>query len=288
MLDLRLYAIVLRLSALRPGAVPADHGDQARAALLNLIRSGDLPLSRRLHDANTRKPYTVSLLNGGKRGRDGALHFGMGDSAEWRFTLLHEPAFEALLRRYIWNQTLPHVRIGAVEFQISNAFASGSHPDSGSITLAALHERWNVAPETLPRSIVLDFLSPTAFNLGQDRASGRYRIRSTPDARTLFSTLRKHWLKLGGVAPGDEFDTWVGERVETRPLNPRAHTVFVERRPVESFSGRVSFTVHGSDVRWLPLLHLLADLAFWTGVGYQTSRGMGQVRRVQTEEPSYG
>jgi len=28
------------------------------------------------------------------------------------------------------------------------------------------------------------------------------------------------------------------------------------------------------------LLHLLADLSFWTGVGYQTTRGLGQVRRV--------
>lgn len=283
MLDLRLYAIVLRLTALRPGAIPADHGDQARAALLSLIRSGDLALSQKLHDENARKPYTISLLNGDKRGRDGALHFGVGDSADWRFTLLHEPAFEALLRRYILSRALPHVRIGAVEFEITDAFASGSHPDSGSSTLAALHDRWNVAPETLPRRIILDFRSPTAFNLGQDRATGDYRIRSTPDARTLFSTLRKRWLKLGGAAPGDEFDVWVGEQVEARQIDPRAHTILVERRPVESFSGRVEFTVHGSDIRWLPLLHLLADLAFWTGAGYQTPRGMGQVRRAEPE-----
>ncbi|GAB4308487.1 MAG: hypothetical protein Kow00117_01750 [Phototrophicales bacterium] len=34
------------------------------------------------------------------------------------------------------------------------------------------------------------------------------------------------------------------------------------------------------DLRWLPYLHLLVDLSFWTGVGYQTTRGMGQVRKV--------
>src|SRR5437764_87842 len=118
MTDLRLYAIVLRMVALHPGAVPADHGDQARAALLNLIRTGDQALSQTLHDDNTHKPYTISLLNGGKRGRDRALNFNTGDSADWRFTLLCEPAFEALLRRYILSRELPHARIGAVEFQI--------------------------------------------------------------------------------------------------------------------------------------------------------------------------
>ena len=283
--DLRLYAIVLRLAALRPGAIPADHGDQARAALLNLIRRGDLSLAQTLHDENTRKPYTISLLSGGKRGGDSALHFGVGDRADWRFTLLCEPAFEALLRRYILSRDLPHMRIGAVEFQIVDAFASGSHPDSGSVTLPALHDRWSQEPQSLPHEIMLDFLSPTAFNLGQDRVSGRYRIRSTPDARTLFSTLRKRWIKLGGAAPGDEFDVWVGEQIETLPFDLHPKTVYVERRPVDGFIGRVGFTLHGNELRWLPLLHLLSDLTFWTGAGYQTSRGMGQVRRVDASDP---
>lgn len=280
MTDLRLYAIVLRLVALRPGAIPADHGDQVRAALLNLIRMGDQALSQALHDDNVPKPYTISLLDGGKRSRDRAMNFNVGDSADWRFTLLCEPAFEALLRRYILSRELPHVRIGAVEFQVADAFASGSHPDSGSITLPALHERWNQPPETLPHAITLDFRSPTAFNLGQDSVTGKYHIRSTPDARTLFSALRKRWIKLGGVAPGDEFDQWASDQIEIQPLNLRTQTVYVERRPISGFLGQVSFTTFGADLRWLPVLHLLADLAFWTGVGYQTPRGMGQVRRL--------
>ncbi len=287
MIDLRLYAIVLRLAALRPGAIPVDHGDQARAALLNLIRMGDQTLSQTLHDDNAPKPYTISLIDGGRRGRDRALNFNTGDSADWRFTLLCVPAFEALLRRYILSRELPHVRIGAVEFQIVDAFASGSHPDSGSITLLALHDRWNQSPEILPHIITLDFRSPTAFNLGQDHATGDYHIRSTPDARTLFSTLRKRWIKLGGAAPGDEFDQWVSDQIEIQPLNLRTQTVYVERRPISGFFGQVNFIAFGTELRWLPVLHLLADLAFWTGVGYQTPRGMGQVRRLD-QGKAYG
>lgn len=278
----RLYAIVLRLAAMRRGAIPANHGDQARAALFNLVRQGDSPLAQRLHDDNSAKPYTISLLNGGKRSRDGALHFGDGEQADWRFCLLIEPAFEALLRKYLLNRNLPHVRIGAVPFAVIDAFASGAgHPDSGHISIEELTERWiNRDAVHLPRDITLDFRSPTAFQLGQDPDTKAYRIRSSPDARTLFSALRKRWVKLGGSDAGDEFDVWVSEHIEQQPLQLRTHNLVVERRPIHGFMGQVNYKLHGADVRWLPYLHLLADLTFWTGAGYQTTRGMGQVRRL--------
>lgn len=278
--NLHLYAIVFRLAATRPGAIPKDHGDQARAGLLDLIRRGDFPLAERLHDQNMQKPYTINLLQGGKQGRDSALHFGEGDSAFWRFTLLHEPAFEALLRRYLLSRSLPHVRIGAVEFAVIDAFASGaSHPGSGHTSIAELQSRWNCPPDTLPDRLVLDFQSPTVFSLGTDPDRRERRWCAMPDATILFSSLRKKWALLGGMEPGDQFDQWVREEVEVEPLRLQTRTVVVERRPITGFMGQVRFRVRGEG-HWLPLLHLLADLTFWTGAGYQTTRGMGQVRYI--------
>ncbi|PJF20995.1 MAG: hypothetical protein CUN56_13340 [Phototrophicales bacterium] len=283
MSEKRLYAIVLRLAAMRRGALPRDHGDQARAALLSLIREGDSPLAKFLHDENIAKPYTISLVKGGKRGKDGASHFGDGDTADWRFTLLLEPAFEALWRKYLLNNRLPHVRIGWMHFAVVDAFVSGfGHADSGNISVDELIDRWTVPPDELSRRIVLDFQSPTAFNLGQDRETKAYRIRSHPDARTLFSSLRKRWVKLGGADAGDEFDEWVSQSVEQDAFHVRTQKVRVERRPITGFMGQVAYTVHGRDLSWLPYLHLLADLSFWTGAGYQTTRGMGQVRNIMT------
>ncbi len=280
----RLYAIVLRLAALRPGAVPADHGDQSRAALFNLIEQGDHVLAAGLHDTNRRKPYTISLLQGGRRGGDGALHFAEGHTADWRFTLLCEPAFEALLRRYLLNRALPHVRIGAVSFAVVDAFASGrGHPESGHTTQLELHNRWNQPAEALPNRIRLDFCTPTAFNLGTDGATGRRRFASLPETRHIFSTLRKRWLELGGLAPGDEFDSWAAAHLTMETDGIRTHRVRVERASFEGFTGRLTFRA-GSDRCWLPLAHLLADLTFWTGVGYQTTRGLGQVRRLPIPE----
>ncbi len=279
MSEKRLYAIVLRLAAASRGSLSAEHGDHARAALLNLIREGDSPLAQKLHDDNNAKPYTISLIQGGKRSKDGAQHFGEGDVAEWRFTLLIEPAFEALLRKYLLNRALPHIRIGVVRFAIVDAFASGTgHPDSGHISVSELNERWNGSAENLQKNIKLDFHSPTAFNLGQDPETRHYRIRSSPDARTLFSTLRKRWVKLGGIDAGDEFDAWVDQNLEQTVINLQTHTLRVEKRLITGFMGQVEYRLYGTNLHWLPYLHLLANLTFWTGAGYQTTRGMGQVR----------
>jgi CRISPR-associated endoribonuclease Cas6 len=282
MTEKRLYAIVLRLAALRHGAIPANHGDQVRGALLHLIRKGDSQLAQQLHDENSSKPYAISLIDGGKRGKDGALHFADGDRAEWRFSLIMQLAFEALLLKSLLNNQLPHVRIGAIDFAITDVFVSRtSHKDSGYISVSELGKGWQRPEEQLPRRIVLDFQSPTAFSLGQDKVTKEYRFRTSPDARTLFSSLRKRWVKdFGGADAGDEFDDWVSKTIEQEIIQMQSYKVRVENRTVTGFTGQIAYQHYGTDTRWLSYLCLLADLTFWIGVGYQTTRGMGQVRRV--------
>lgn len=278
MSELRLYAIVLRLAALRAGTLPADHGDQARAALFNLIRLEDMALSEKLHNTNVQKPYTISLLQGEQFSRDRALHFNEGDTADWRFTLLRDPTFEVLLHRFLLRQPLPEIRIGAVNFTILDAFVSGHcHADSGHIGLSELWQRWNCAPDTVSRQIILRFKSPTTFSLGTEHQVRFWR--TLPYPRTLFSTLRKRWKTMAGVEPGDDFDTWVEQHLDAEPIQLSTETTLIEGRRVRGFVGDVRFQHYG-DNRWLPLVHLLSDLAFWTGVGYQTTRGMGQVRKI--------
>lgn len=281
-----LYAIVLRMAAMRPGALPADHGEQGRAALLKLIREGDSPLAQQLHDENSAKPYTISMVHGGRQMRDGSQHFGEGDRAEWRFSLMMQPVFEALLQKYLLNNSYPHVRIGVIDFAITDVCVSAtSHKDSHYTSISGLVDKWNQdLPVPVPRRIVLDFQAATAFSLGRDRIHRQYRYRVFPDARTVFSTLRKSWVKLGGADAGDDFDVWVDKHIEAEPLHYRLCRHRVEGRSIPAFTGQIAYQHYGEDQRWLPYLNLLADLIFWTGIGYQTTRGMGQVRRINENQ----
>lgn len=275
-----LYAIVLRLAALRPGAIPADHRSYARGALFELLRAGDPQLAAELHDGNSAKSYTVALLEGETRGRNGALHFGEGHEAYWRFTLMGEPAFDALIRRYLLNHHAPHVRFGAVSFAITDAFVSGGgHPGCGYATLADLQAKWLHSPAPLPDTVTLDFASPTALSMGQ-QPDGTRKFHALPTPRHVFSALRKRLDKLGGPVPGDDFDVWVEQTVLIDKLDIHTETVRLKGgRHVNGFTGPVTYRLTDLS-EWAGFVRLLADLAFWTGVGYQTTTGMGQVRRV--------
>lgn len=275
-----LYAVVLRMAALKPGAVPADHRNYIRGALLNLIRAGDPQLAAELHDNNTAKAYTVALLDGHTRARNGALHFGEGHEAYWRFTLMGEPAFDALIRRYLLNNRAPHVRIGAMEFAITDAFVSGGgRPDCGYTTLADLRTKWLDTSTPLPATITLDFTSPTVFSLGR-RPDGTYQFHALPTPRHVFSVLRKRWDRLGGPAPEDDFDEWVAQTVLLEKFDIRTETVRLKGgRTVDGFTGPVTYRLTDLS-EWAGFAHLMADLSFWAGVGYQTTSGMGQVRRL--------
>jgi CRISPR-associated endoribonuclease Cas6 len=274
----RLYSIVFRLGALRKGAIPPDHGSLVHAALYALLRTGDPLLASEQHDSNAHKLFTVSLIEGGKPDREGAHHFAEGDVAEWRFTLLRDPAFEALVQRYVNDRALPHIRIGAMEFGIQEAFVSGSHPRSGYIAVERLRDRYSTQPAQ--KHVTLDFLSPTLFSLGTDRHKNR-RWRTLPHPRTVFSALRKRWASIGGADPGDNFDSWVEKTIEAVPMALRWQRAAIKHESVRGFIGVVRFEHWGDDESGLPFLNMLADMAFYSGVGYQTTSGLGQVRRIR-------
>jgi len=44
--------------------------------------------------------------------------------------------------------------------------------------------------------------------------------------------------------------------------------------------GRATYSALGGDRYWLATMQMLADFAFYSGVGVKTTSGMGQVRRV--------
>ena len=50
------------------------------------------------------------------------------------------------------------------------------------------------------------------------------------------------------------------------------------------FVGEVTYRALNTDRYWLSLINVLADYAFFAGVGYGTTQGMGQCRRVTEVE----
>lgn len=123
------------------------------------------------------------------------------------------------------------------------------------------------------RSIELTFDTPTAFHSGGKNVP-------LPLPELVFGSVLERW---NGVAPltlSPALKEFAGECVGIAYYDLRAWTVSVAGGKQVGFVGRVGYRVLKYDPYWTRALNLLADFAWFCGVGVKTSMGMGQVRRT--------
>ena len=102
-----------------------------------------------------------------------------------------------------------------------------------------------------------------------------------PDPGLTWISLRSHWQAFTGAAIPIEFERWVERNVvvkqvrrwETRALRYKGNALI-------GGQGDVTFQALHDDPTMLRTWNLLADFAFFGGVGRKTTIGMGQCRRL--------
>ena len=275
---LTLNAIVVNRIATHDGRVPLTQGALAHAAFLDLVHAADPDLADRLHDSGARQPFTLSPLRdlpGAHPDEDGyRLH--AGHRASLRLTLLDPDLFMAFLRRLLAAGPDLRLRIGDVTFAVESAIgAPGSHPWAGYTTAGELRDRAGAEPR-----IRLLFASPTAINLGQKDAA-KQRMILIPAPRFIFGALRGTWNRSTGDEIPLAFETWVDDFVFVREVRNWQTAVYQLKRGVHPGGfGDVTFEALEHDAIHLRTLNLLADFAFYSGIGSKTTMGMGQARRL--------
>ena len=268
-----LTSLVIELRAHEAVTLPGHVGRASHALFLRLLAADSPERAEALHSGEGLRPFTCSSLVGGRR--QGKVMTVKPDQPCFvRFT-----AFEPELAG--WLASLPgrlpesveldgqpfHVVRSATE-PAGHAWAAHSaYPDlSGPYLLG------RQAPE--PR-IELDFVSPTAFHSG-----GRTLPLPLPDQ--VFGSLLDKWNAYAPVALPEETRRFAGECLALSRYRISTQVVaFKEGGLQVGFIGPVRYAALNHDRYWLSVLQTLADFAFYAGVGYQTTTGMGQVRRIQ-------
>lgn len=281
-----LYACVVKLYAANDGKLPATQGHHAHAAFLDIVRAVDPTLAQALHGSSGRKPFTVSPLQGLPAPHEGKIVVKAGQTAWLRFTMLVEPLFRAFIGRFLQSDARPTIRLSRVEFAVGEVLTTpGSHPWASYTTAQELLDRWrerDMRGRNNPaHTFTLEFASPTAWSLG-----GRWgkRIEVLPRPRLFFGGLATTW------------DAWFKDvfRMDSRYIRDyAAETVVVSRMQLETrmyqYRGYKQVGTVGTltyelldyaNEHLVRVLNTLADFAFYAGVGYKTTMGMGQVRRV--------
>ncbi|GIV97918.1 MAG: CRISPR-associated endoribonuclease Cas6 [Herpetosiphonaceae bacterium] len=256
-----MIACVLWLSALDSAQVERTQGHRAHGLFLELMRRADPALAAALHEQAPVKPFTVAPL----QGRFRKLHPGSGYTL--RITLLRSSLFPPFARTVLQGKEM---LLGEARFALKEALVTpGSHPWAGIATWAGLLEGARPVEE-----LTLHFVTPTAFSLGVGD-SGRKRVGLFPEPAAVFGSLLRRWNELSSTPlPADLL-----ERVEMLPCRYDLHTESLQfsKSLQLGFIGRCSYELHGaeSDRR---LIHALARSAFFLGVGYKTTQGMGLAR----------
>lgn len=267
--DPDLHALVLHLVPEGGGSPPAAPGHQVHALLLELVRQSDPDLANELHASAPGKPFTVAALPSGRR----------MDPLALRVALLSPVLFQPVLQALLAQVQRPALRLGGTALVLHDVLGTpGSHPWAGYSSYAALADA--VAPCA---RLTLEFVTPTAISQGSD-VRGRKKLELLPLPGAVFGALWRRWQALAPSALHLDAaltraaweETLVSEyRMQTR-------TEQMNSGPQKGFVGTCSYELP-PDPQQQEVLTLLADAAFYLGVGAKTTRGMGLCCRVARE-----
>jgi CRISPR-associated endoribonuclease Cas6 len=274
-----LHSIVVTLTPTREASVRASMGRQVHAAFLKTVRESDESLAEVLHAPGMPiRPFTVSMLQGTPRARDGRLHLSPDETYWLRFTTLYEPIFERFMTRFLDGGGRPTVRLGRAVLLIKEIVATPEgHGWAG-------YESWGglVQGAEPDHEIVLEFSSPTAFGFGQKDWGKKVMVLPLPE--TVFGSLARSW---NALAPGPfrvnrkRLREYLDEHVVIKRIDDLHTQMLRFRRSYQvGFVGQITYGLMADDETIQCQLNALADLAFYAGVGMKTTMGMGQCRRV--------
>lgn len=261
-----LAAIVLHLQPVTSAKLPVSHGTFAYAAALELLLRFDPLLARTLHQTKPHKPFTVSPLLNAEVREGKELILSPEKVYIWRLTGLTKEVSERFLN---FTTNMGGVRIGDSIFSIVKVVTkTEEHPDAGCDDYETIWERWGQI--TPPKAITFYFITPTTFR------SGRFE-QPFPSPKLIFGSLSALWDTFSPHPIGNLKEIVEETVVLTNWKGETRRVDFGSYRTV-GFVGKFTYRVAERIPELNRLLGLLSEFAFYSGVGWQTTHGMGQVR----------
>lgn len=267
-----LASLVLGFTAPASLDLPRDLGRASHAIFLHAIAQHSPALAAQLHASSQTKPFTCSNLHGGSR-RAGRVLFAAGESGWLRFTGLNAAVCDALAAIAARPPAQIDLDASVVPVTLATLDAT-AHPYAAATTYEALGAPYLLARERPAARITLRFFSPAAFRAKDQNLP-------LPLPRSVFGSLLDRWNAFAPIALPDDTRRFAEEcmAISRFRLRSRAWSAKQNRAQI-GFVGAVAFAALNHDRYWLALMNTLADFAFFAGVGYQTTQGMGQCRRI--------
>lgn len=305
----RLYALLIKLRPLEYGTLMPFSGEFVHAAWLNWIRDLAPDIAAMLHNGNQRRLFTCSSLQFPlpaqklREAERGNIHLPLHPEKVYtlRLTLLLGelfPLFYSLLThasiKSSGSGNRPFLRLGKQAFLLEEVISTPEDNCywSGYASFSELVEKARALRLKPAESLTLEFATLTTFHRGlADSKYGKY-YTLLPLPQFVFPWLARRWRELAptelvDVIRQDQLERYIAEEgiiIDDHAL--QTHRVQFNRHPQRGFLGTCTYELRGSgeggvvpgELTIRHQLVLLSWLAFYTGVGYKTTMGMGQVR----------
>ncbi len=307
----KFYAILLKLRPLQPGTLMPFSGELVHGAWLHWLRESAPDVATRVHDDNKRRLFTCSslqfpiprerMLEAERKN----IHLPLDPEKIYtvRITLLLGelfPLFYNALMHFNMNELVskqqPFMRIGKQLFSLEEVIMNNDDQSgwAGFLSLAALVEKTKTLKLGATEPLTLEFASLTTFNRSnvRNKAYGVYHAL-LPLPQYIFPSLARRWEELApselvGVVQQDHIEQYIqGDGMIIVDYDLKTHHVKFTTHEQPGFVGMCKYHLRrGPSEATTPenrltvrqQILLLARLAFYCGVGYKTSMGMGRTR----------
>jgi CRISPR-associated endoribonuclease Cas6 len=263
-----IASFVISLTIESDLALPGLGGEALHGLFFEVLRGHDASFAKHLHQ-EVDKPFSLSGVLTTHPKREGRLHMRADSRVEFRLGLLTDEVIEQTLAAF---SALPTnhtpVRFGSVNARVEGiAFQPGTHALVCSITYPAL-----IQGASQESRVTLQFVSPTSFRAGDVQDV-------LPKPERVFGSLFEAWQAFAAV-PFDPALPEVFALIRISEYELRTELIHFTGYKVIGFKGRVTYTYPREvDPSTRQALNALADFAFFAGVGYKTTMGMGQALR---------
>lgn len=251
-----LHSIVVEIAAAENGEFPATLSRALHALVLKWLALGNPTLAEAVHSTQT-SPLTISGLLGNRR-RGGVR---VGDYFYFRIGLLDGSLITPLMRGLESSEN-ENLILADFPFVLRNIYTlPGTHHLAGAADYVLLSN-----PTQVLNEIELNFLSPTSFKQ-------RENIQTFPLPELVFNSLLRRW---NYFAPTEYHFTNCEFNGLVSAYELKTYAMKMEGGKEIGAQGWVRYRF--SDPEIARIATILANFAFFAGVGRKTAMGMGQTQ----------
>jgi CRISPR-associated endoribonuclease Cas6 len=284
-------------------------GELVHGAFLKWLRESAPDVVAWLHEGQKRRLFTCSSLHFPRptqrllHAESENIHLPLDPEQTYtlRITLLLGdlfPLFHTTLMNFIvarsGTASSPFLRLGKQLFLLEELLLTNDERSgwTGFTSLAHLVEQARQVRFNRESTLTLEFTSLTTFSRGSSKTGyGSHQVM-LPLPEFVFQNLARRW---EDIAPPELIGVVQKERIEQYlqeegaiivDYDLKAHHVHFTTHQQRGFVGTCTYQLRGheeptSEAAPLTIrqqLHLLAQLSFYSGIGYKTAMGLGQAR----------